>query len=210
MSLTLVERRNKLLAQSMVFRALPDLPVELLNLNIERARDEVYRRYIFTEEHRFRKSASVSNGAALPSDFGMYANRAVRNADSTPLSFMQPSQIGSRTNNTWGAAKNTSGSILFGDGLIYLYPQATIGACTVYYYAKQPRLAGQADSTTDTMPADTEDAIVAGGFVRTLQMLVDEKERYALDAAQVAAITDSLKELQTGYAYSQNEDPRNK
>jgi hypothetical protein len=210
MSLTLIERRNKMLAQSMVFRALPDLPVELLNLNIERARDEVYRRYMFTEEHRFRVSVSVSNGASLPADFGMYANRGFHNADNSPLKFMQPSQIGSRTNNTWGAAKNSDGSILFGNGLIYLYPQGTIGACTVFYYAKQPRLAGQPDSTTDTMPPDTEDAIVAGGYIRTLQMLVEEKERYALDMAQVKAVTDSLNELQSGYVYSQNEDPRNK
>lgn len=210
MSLTLVERRNKLLAQSMVFRALPDLPVDLLGLNIERARDEVFRRYMFTEEWRFRKFTTVNNGDNLPSDFIMYANRAYRNSDSTPISFMQPSQIGSRTNNVWGAAKNTNGSILFGDGKVYLYPTATIGACTMHYYAKQPRLAGQADSTTDTMPADAEDAIVAGAFVRTLQMLVEEKERFALDSAQVAAVIDSLKEFQTGYVYSQNEDPRNK
>lgn len=210
MSLTLVERRNKLLAQSMVFRALPDLPTQLLNLNIERSRDEVYRRYMFTEEWRFRKSATFNTGDSLPVDFGMYANRAFRNSDSSPISFMLPSQIGSRTNNVWGAASNSNGSILFGDNKIYLYPTATIGACTVHYYAKQPRLAGQADSTTDNMPPDSEDAIVAGAFVRTLQMLVDEKERFALDSAQVTAVVDSLKEFQQGYVYSQNEDPRNK
>lgn len=79
----------------------------------------------------------------------------------------------------------------------------------MWYYYVQPRMAGASipDSTQDYMPADTEDAIIAGAVVRTLQMLVDEKEKFSLDKAQVNSIVDSLKTFQTQYLVSQNEDP---
>lgn len=207
MSLTKGARREKLLTQLMVFRSVPDLPPDLLDLNLERSRDEVARRYMFTEEWRFRKSVSVSNGDALPADFILFANEAYRTSDGTALSIIEPPLIGSRTNNAFGSAQNTSGSVLFGDGRVYLYPSATIGACTMHYYTRQPHMVLQADSTQDGMPPDTEDAIVAGGVIRTLQMLVEEKEKFQLDKAQVASITDSLKTFQMTYFTSQNEDP---
>ena len=209
MSLTKGDRRDKLRVQLQVFRAVPALAPDYLDLNIERARDEVYRRYVFTEEHRFRKSTTVNNGDALPGDFMLYANRAYDNSGSKALSLIQPSQIGSRTTNAWDTAQNSSGSIMFANGKVYLFPSGTIGACTMWYYYIQPRMAGSAipDSTQDYMPADTEDAIIAGAVVRTLQMLVDEKEKFSLDKAQVNSIVDSLKTFQTQYMISQNEDP---
>lgn len=209
MSLTKGDRRDKLRVQLQVYRAVPDLAPDYLDLNIERARDEVHRRYIFTEEHRFRKSATFSNGDALPADFMLYANRAYDNAGSKALSLIQPSQIGSRTTNAWDTAQATSGSVMFADGKVYLFPSGTIGPCTIWYYRTQPRLAGAAipDTTQDFMPADTEDAIIAGAVVRTLQMLVDEKEKFNLDKAQVNSIVDSLKTFGVQYLVSQNEDP---
>lgn len=210
MSLTKAQRRYRTKVLAEVYRTNIKLQDMEIDLNVERARDEVFRRFMSVRESLFRKSTTLADGDALPVDWVLAANRAVTSGGKK-MAFINVSDIGFTSNNTWGAATSTNACYYFCNQKFNTVPAGLTGN-TVYYYYQPVRLAGTSipDSTTDNMPQELEAAIIAGAFERCLQMMLEEADALKLTQVELDNTKESLQLFYRDYFQTQTESPRTK
>lgn len=208
MSLTKAERRARTKVLAMVYRTQIKLEDLEIDLNVERARDEVFRRFMSVRESLFRKSVALTDGDPLPNDWVLAANRAVVTGTGKKMAYINVSDVGFVTKNTWGTATSSTACYYFSDQKFVTVPAGL--ACTVYYYYQPVRLAGSGinDTTQDNMPQELEAAIIAGAFERCLQMMLEEADALKLTQVEMENTQDSLAQFYKNYFDVQTEEAR--
>lgn len=203
MSLTLAQRLAKVEAYAMVYHRGIKLSDQLMIKNIERSRDEVYRRFLNTQENTFRKPVSLADGAALPADFVIFANNAYWTSGTNfPAALIEVEEIPEVYVNPLVSAVSTGNKYACYYSADQKFNTIPAGlTMTVEYYAKPAALfTTPIDLTlTDNMPEDTEDAIARGAFERCLQVLLDEQTALPYTQAQIAAVSEAAANFYKDY-----------
>ena len=202
MSQTKLERRNSLKLVGLFFEKSVEMPDGLLDKNIERSRDEVFRMFLNIDEHFFRGFVTLADGAEMPTDFLRDTGNVYMNVSGTdiPATYFPPQDIGHiQTNILAKASVNNPYYSVIGLKLV-MFPAGTSNVIFEYYQSP-PRMFGDdvPDDTQDTMPPDAEPLIIRGAYARCLQMLADEGAALKLTkealAEQIASNESTFKML---------------
>lgn len=184
-SLTIKERLDRLDAYLNRYLPMQKVPQQFLIKKIERSRNHIWRSIILDRDFLFRKLAVAASDDDYPADWVSYANNAYYTVGGAqvPFAFINIQEIGSALKNRYSLGTTTTPKIYFSDHKIRTLPTG-LSAITIEYVSQPVELDGAPLTTTDEMPADTEDMIIRGAFERVLGQLRNDRDMLELAGLQ--------------------------
>ena len=195
----------------LVYRSNIKLDDRTIDLNIQRATDEIFAASVNAKEWLFRKTASFADGDALPADFYMFANHAVDGSGTpVPASYIKASAKGFRETNKWDLATATSISYYTINQTIKIIPLAS-APLTISYYFRPADLADPlvADATNSSMPDELKMLLAFGAARWCYQMLYDEAMALGLSQEERELFKSSIDLYSIQYNLLQTREAKN-
>lgn len=193
----------------------PNLAVseQIIRLAVHLSRNDVYKRYLPQAEHLFRKSVSIADGAALPTDYVKYAENATYTLSGSTYVFdyIPVEKIAAVKKQSMFKAYADQPKLAIYNQQVHTYPSGiTIDNFEYYWYPVDLFAADNSipTTTTDNMPQETEFATIRGATERAMRMLMGhdamvqflEKNRVQVEQATMEFYRDTfgaeMKDLQ--------------
>lgn len=204
MSLTIAQRIAKVKVLLYIYHEQVKVTEQLVAMNVQLSRDEVYKADLPTREYNYRKTITVNHNDPLPTDYVAYGNNAWCTVDGNiaTISYLDIQEVAGARTNPFMAALADTPKLYFCDQKIKFLPDAVplAGVNFEYYWRPVDLFASDdtiGDTTTDNMPEDTEYAIVRGAAERCLQMLMGKEQ--AMQLIQ-QAMNESAENIDKFYA----------
>ena len=211
MAFTKGDIRGLVKQQCLVYRAQTKLDDRTIDLNIQRATDEIFVASVNAKEWLFRKTASFADAAALPADFYMFANHAVDGSGTpVPGSYIGATEKGFRETNKWDLATATSISYYTINQTIKILPLAS-APLTISYYFRPTNLADPTvlDSVASSIPDELKMLLAFGAARWCYQMLYDEAAALGLSQDERDLFKSSIDLYSMQYNLLQTREAKN-